>query len=118
MTELFALADAHSELAWQVDPNTREVRLMARCDDLFWWGTSDLEGITPADLSELERAFTDVPDYHFIELYAARRRKMRPQAAAYKNIAEQYRPIFDACGSAREARLGNPHEAAAEENKP
>lgn len=85
------------------------------CNDAFWWGTGDLEEITPENIDVLEQAFADchaaenvVGTINAAELFAARVRKMRPQGAAYPSEPELW-PLFDACGPERETDMGNPH---------
>jgi hypothetical protein len=46
--------------------------------------------------------------------WCARVRGMRPQGACYKSIPEAFWPLFDACGPAREADLGNPSKQPCE----
>lgn len=113
-------------LMWHVDAAGR-FRFSANIPDLFWWGGGDDEPITPDDLPLLERTHADLAaldcaDMWLAELYAARRRKMRPQGASYHNpgvgtwlrhpeMAEQYvalNAFYDQCGPEREVGFGNP----------
>jgi hypothetical protein len=106
----------------------------ASCSDFFWWGTADVEEITYTDVPALEQALLDlkaVTDYpttftgqggpltydwtHLAgELYAARKRQMRPQGAAYsKDWPPAIIALFDACGPVRDTGLGNPRPSPA-----
>jgi len=88
---------------------------LAKCSDVFWWGTADCEEITEENIGVLEQACADlaatgVPAAaacHSAELFAARVRGMRPQGAAYPTDPALW-PLFDACGPERETGLGNP----------
>jgi len=115
---IFALADVQSALWWNV-----KGELFANCSDTFWWGTADVEEITPERLPVLERAYadliaiSDLATEELAELYAARVRGLRPQGAAYPKAApdsphwdevQQIIALFDACGPEREVDLTNP----------
>jgi hypothetical protein len=97
------------------------VTFSVNCGDLFWWGTADCEPITPENVGVLEQAIRDacVVDRYAGptqagSLFCARVRGMRPQGACYKSIPEAFWPLFDACGPAREADLGNPSKQPCE----
>ncbi|MFL1904800.1 hypothetical protein ACJWDR_37705 [Streptomyces tauricus] len=114
--ELFSAshADAYGDLFWTVDNGA--VRLHANVSDVFAWGGSDCEPITPDTLPALERAYADLKavgaEEFTAELYAARQRGMRPQGAAYPSKTHeswrQVSALYDACGPERELGLGNP----------
>lgn len=92
-----------------------KLHLFAQCSDFFEWGTADLEEILPEDIDLLEQSVTDVTELdrtnmYAGELFAARKRKLRPQGACYKNLPEVLWPLFDAAGPARETDLLNPHK--------
>lgn len=124
--ELFSLshADAYGDLFWRVDDS--EVRLYANVSDVFAWGGADAEEITPATLPALEQAYADLKaveaEEFTAELYAARRRGMRPQGAAYPSKTHeswrQVSALYDACGPERGLGLGNPKAAPAHEAQP
>lgn len=111
---LFQKMDNESELFWRVDGD--DVRFFVNCSDCFFWGAADAEDITPETLPELEQAIEDAqnlddPQAWWIPvLYAARRRKMRPQGALYeeKYLPPRCWPLFDACGPIREVGFPNP----------
>jgi hypothetical protein len=116
--ELFSLshADAYGDLFWRVDDG--EVKVFANVSDVFFWGGSDVEQITPQTLPELEGAYADLAAVgggsFLAELYAARRRKMRPQGAAYPGEADEAGPavaaLYNACGPERAIDVGNPQK--------
>ena len=102
------------EAGWQVAVN---------CNDLFFWGCSDLEVVTPETLPFLEKAIKDCkdiddnndpkvlgadPELIGMDLYCCRQRGMRPQGACYPKHKE-YWPLIDACGEERELGVGNPY---------
>ena len=116
--ELFSMshADIYGDLFWRVDDGT--VRMFANVSDVFLWGGSDVEEITPATLPVLEQAYKDLKavgaEEFMSELYAARQRHVRPQGAAYPTDAhEAWRRVselYNECGPARKTDLGNPQE--------
>lgn len=100
-------------LWWRVDAQYAPVTFFATCNDFFAWGGSDVEPITPQDVPLLEQAADDVDTVAggggwAGELFAARKRGMRPQGAAYADIPQGLWPLFDACGPPRTVGLGNP----------
>src|SRR5690606_34468152 len=94
--EIFSLshADAYGDLTWWIEGGDR-IRFSANVSDVFAWGGADAEPITPKTLPELEKAYADLKEVggesFTAELYAARRRKMRPQSAAYPGEADPAR---------------------------
>lgn len=102
------------EIQWRTDGEYAPVSFFVNCSDLFWWGTSDFEDVTPENIGELERAYADVRaivnpvNNEPQELFACRMRHLRPQGAAYPKD-ERLWPLFDACGAERETGMGNPH---------
>jgi len=117
--EIFSMshADAYGDVFWRVDDS--ELTLYANVSDVFAWGGSDAEPITPQTLDALERAYTDLKaveaEEFTAELYAARQRGMRPQGAAYPSQThESWRRVsalYDACGPERAVGFGNPKPA-------
>jgi hypothetical protein len=118
--------DSHGDLFWRVNGH-REVKLFVNCSDVFEWGTADLEPIeTDDDLALLRSCYDELTaadprlgDVYVPELYAARRRGMRPQGVWYQRILFGYKSadakgtaavadLFDACGPPRPADLVNP----------
>ena len=103
---LMADTDCYSCIWWRCDGEYAPITFFVNCNDLFWWATADVEQVTPDDLPALRQAIAEVCeiDKHGapegFELWAARKRKMRPQQPAYPKD-ERLRPLFDACGPAR-----------------
>lgn len=107
---VFARHDQRDDLFWSAD----DTAFAVVCNDVFHWGTSDLEEITPANVGELERAYADakaaheIGEYYGGMLFAARVRGMRPQNAAYPADRPGLWPLLDACGPPRAVGPGNP----------
>lgn len=113
-------------LSWRVDGEYAPVSFFAKCNDLFWWGSSDSEEVTPDNVHEMERALADClavneecnkcrpitqrvyTNVHAETLFCCRMRKMRPQGAYYNHLPEEMWPLIDACGPARSIDVGNP----------
>lgn len=104
--------DLHDDLWWRCDGEYAPVTFFVKCSDAFWWGTADLERLTPANVGEMERALADlnaVPDpgrtlFPFVHaplLFCARVRRKRPQGCVYRRLPRQVWPLFDACGPGR-----------------
>ena len=85
-----AAPEGQDLLLWHVDEETGEIRVYANCSDVFQWGAADAEEITSENLLDLQQAIVDLravggdPADGF-DLFAARIRGMRPQAACYKH---------------------------------
>jgi hypothetical protein len=85
------------------------------CNDIFFWGCADTEGVTEETLPILKQAIEDAEKVkknsgtiHGAILYCARQRKLRPQGAFYKYLDKELWSLFDACGPEREIDLCNP----------
>ena len=103
LLKITAIHDFCASISW-----TEKLEFFVNCNDLFFWGCSDLEDIsTDKDLDLLEKSFIDAPIYG-AELYCARKRNMRPQGAIYKYITKEEVRFFDECGPRREVGPGNP----------
>lgn len=105
--------DNCDDLWWRTDGEYAPATFFVLCNDLFEWGTADVEPIRIEDLPLLEQTAEDVrplvPMLNCVgDLFAARKRQMRPQGASYKYIPEVLWPLFDACGPERETGLLNP----------
>jgi hypothetical protein len=83
------------------------------CNDVFYWGTADLEEVTPENFHILEQSLKDDEFYGDI-LFCARVRKMRPQGAFYKSLDDNQKKLFNECGPEREIDLTNPYNDAGE----
>lgn len=108
--------DGPDGLWWRTDaPEYDPITLLVNCNDLFFWGCSDSEPLGPSSIGQLEQAVADAKvagdEAHGSLLWVARRRKMRPQGAYYKYFEDGVKPLFDACGPAREVGFGNPEAA-------
>lgn len=109
---IFSDLDSHDILWWNSEPCFFVV-----CNDVFAWGSADLEEITPKNIGMLEKAIVDVrkvaPDEDWLWgplLFCARVRGMRPQGAVYPSGDRGiiFASLFDECGPHRPANLMNP----------
>lgn len=110
LLKLVALYDLRSFIEWNTDLN-----FFVACSDLFYWGFADVEYISSQeDVDLLEQSIKDIlvmngsRDFFGMELYCARKRKLRPQGACYESIDKNLWPLFDACGPVREVAMSNP----------
>lgn len=73
-------ADACDSVWWRTD--NRKIRFFAECSDTFGWATADAEPIEEGDEVLLRQCLEDLKSYDetylISELFAARKRKMRP----------------------------------------
>lgn len=106
---LFSLdeTDCYSALFWRCDETG--TMFFVNVNDVFFWATADVEPITPEDLPAMRQALADVRQaapgqcidaYEGLKLWAARKRKMRPQQPAYPKDKRLWR-LFDECGPVR-----------------
>lgn len=116
---LWQRADLFGDLSWRVDMRegrNRAVTLLANCSDLFAWATADCEEITRDDIPLLERTLTDLlavdAEYLLPELFAARKRRMRPQKPCYKDWPPEVAALFDACCTDEERAEFDKRDAA------
>jgi len=119
LLRLFA-GDACDELRWRVDGDW--LVFYVDCSDTFYWGTADSENVTEADLPDLHRAVADTRGCSggedlWAALWCARRRRMRPMAAFYRQVLDgppdsgqpgTLAVLFDAAGPARPRTLVAP----------
>lgn len=111
--------DNNAALCWRLDNEYAPIIFFADVSDVFRWGTSDMEDIRSEDVPLLEQAYADVVrvggDVGWVgDLYAARKRGLRPQGAMYSMIPTSLWPLFDAAGPTRPEGFVNPdahHEA-------
>lgn len=115
----FESADDYESLMWRVDSRSgmnRDMKLYALCNDVFFWATADAEEITADDVPLLERCLSDLGKagaaYYLAGLFAARKRKMRPQKPFYKDMPEDVAALFDACCTAGERAEADKRDAA------
>ena len=96
------------DIFWRCDDKYAPLTFFAHCHDVFDWGTSDGERITPENVHILERSLQESRDYG-VALFCARVRGRRPQDTFIKSIRmEQERALFEACGPVRENNIANP----------
>lgn len=112
-------ADSRDDLLWYV--KGQHVDFCILCSDVFWWGTADFEEIYPEDLDDLEatleecQALKKSKEAPYAAVYAttlwvAKKRKMRPQGAFYKNMDTKLAELFDKAGEKREVNIANPKD--------
>lgn len=106
---IYQAADLHDRLMWQVTPSGN-IQFSATCSDTFWWGTADVEDIGPGDVGLLRRCLDDLraagdEDYLIGELFAARKRNMRPMRLWLKTVEDAATlGLFVAAGPERDPR--------------
>lgn len=101
-------ADLYDGLIWR--PVSDGIQFAAICSDTFSWGTADLEDITPDDLPLLAQSLDDLhphdEEYLLGELFAARKRGMRPMRLWLDNAnavsTDGARDLFLAAGPERD----------------
>lgn len=117
----FQCAGENESLMWRVDmaSEQREMTLHANVSDVFFWATADAEEITVADVPLLEQCVTDLRacgdswvTCYLAELFAARKRKLRPQRPVYKEMPADVAVLFDACCTAEERAEAEKRDAA------
>jgi hypothetical protein len=117
---LFAEADDFDcGVFWRVDMSpgaNREMRLFAQCNDLFHWATADAEEITADDVPLLRQTLDDLKplraEYELGNLFAARKRKLRPQEPCYKDMDPPVAALYDACCTEEERKAADDRDAA------
>lgn len=115
---VFQAADDYESLMWRVDMSTseRDVKLFALCNDLFHWAAADCEEIAAGDVPLLESCLADLrstkEDWYFADLFAARKRRLRPQKPFYKEMSAATAALFDACCTEDERARADKRDAA------
>lgn len=109
---------SNDDVWWRTDDEYAPITLIVNCNDLFFWGCSDCETITPENVETLESAVRDVKaltgnNGGADAVFCCRVRGMRPQGACYstKYYPVEIWPLFDAAGPEREIGIGNPKSA-------
>lgn len=103
------------EILWKVNQDGL-FRAYLMCSDLFYWGAADTEEILITDIPFLERAYKDckavdpLTMYWGGWLYCSRKRKQRPQGAAYSHIDTMVWDLFNEAGPERRVDAVNPYE--------
>jgi hypothetical protein len=104
--------DVWGDVLWSADEN--EVECSFIVNDMFWWGTADGETVEASDLELLDECYSQLraigvgETVYLGTLYAARKRGIRPQGAAYARISKEVCVLFNLCGDHRPADFGNP----------
>lgn len=109
-TVVAAAWDIDLDLYWHIDDETDEVRAAVLVNDTFFWGASDCENVEAEDVTLLKEMY-DIGGYKYVaDLYAARKRKMRPQNALINMAPPEIKKFLLEAGPEREVGFGNPHE--------
>ncbi len=119
---VFERGDDYESLIWRVDAKPYYVpviKLFATCNDVFFWATADAEEITADDVPLLEACLADLEKCgeswaiaYLAELFAARKRHLRPQKPFYKDMPADVAALFDACCTAEERAEAEKRDAA------
>lgn len=88
------------------------IKVSINCNDLFYWGCSDGEEVTPENFNLLEEAYEQLKPLYEVPsfvcsitlglLFCCKARQMRPQTPYYYHIDRKYWDLFNACGKVRE----------------
>lgn len=106
------------DIWWRDAEGTGDLEVFVPCNDVFAWGSSDVEEITPENLQvflgayrECEAQFGRYQADDAAILFAARVRGMRPQNA-FLNLVTDSRSValLEAAGPERPVDVGNPKE--------
>ncbi len=103
--------DSNQLIFWRTDEDFSPITFWVNCNDIFYWGASDAEEITPENISLLEQCCIECGDGFAVEasiLFCAKMRNMRPQNDIYNHFDKKFWPLFNACGLKREINIGNP----------
>lgn len=109
---IMADADSTNDLWWRTDGEYAPIQFFINCNDVFMWGCSDCEQITPENIEILRSSYEDCEE-NGAELFCSRVRHMRPQGAWYGYCSRDKWALFDACGPERETGIGNPYKPGA-----
>lgn len=96
--------DLFYDVIWDYD-----LQFSLNCNDVFYWGCGDAEGLDDVDLLEMCLGICKNTDTA-IMLYCAIRRRMRPQGAIYTSIPKEEWYLFNGCGAEREITVANPYK--------
>lgn len=100
--------DDSDMLLWQVEGDN--VTFFVNVSDVFLWGGADAEAVETMEDVELLKQCRKDCEKHMFMLYAARKRKLRPQGAIYCMFTKEEADLFNKCGPYRERGFGNPKE--------
>jgi hypothetical protein len=115
---IYEQADDYESLMWRVE-GPDEIRLLINCSDFFYWATAESEEILAEDVPALRAALldllaadSDVGSCYLGELFAARKRKLRPQKPCYKNMEPAIAELFNAVQSEEDRAEADRKDAA------
>jgi len=109
-TVVAAAYDMDLDFFWHIDDDTDEVRAAVNVNDTFFWAAADCEIVEAEDIPLLKEMY-DIGGYKYVaDLYAARKRKMRPQNAIINGATPEVRAVFLAAGPERPVDFLNPKE--------
>lgn len=115
LLRIFAKYDCCEILSWTIDDDDKLI-FFINCNDVFAWGCSDAVDIEVEDFDLIRQTFEDIASINkFLVGYAyllicARKLKLRPQGAVYRDSYKDLWPLLDACGPEREIDIGNPYK--------
>ena len=96
------------DIFWRTDNEYAPITFIIHCSDVFNWGCSDSERVTPENIHILEQSLQEADNYG-AALFCARVRKKRPMDRFFENIPSfNIRARFHACGPERETNMTNP----------
>lgn len=101
--------NADIELYWYIDEND-EVRAAVNVNDTFFWGVSDCEDVEAEDVPMFTSASLIGEGVYTADIYAARKRGMRPQNAVINHAPPEVRKVLLEAGPERPVDFGNPRE--------
>lgn len=97
LLKLMSKYDHTDTLLWN-----EELEFFILCNDLFFWGTADGEEVESQDDVDLLAECMLIDDCYGPDIYAARKRKMRPQKPYYKGAPRHVVEEFNKCGPERD----------------
>jgi len=97
------------DLFWYINDD-EEVRAAVNVNDTFFWACSDCEDVEAEDVPSFNEAFILGGYMYGAEIYAARKRGMRPQNAVINKAPPEVLRAFLDAGPLREVDFGNPKE--------
>lgn len=76
------------------------VKFFVNCNDVFVWGLSESELIEPKEIKDLYACYNETEQFGDM-LWACRKRNMRPQKPWFKDMNQNEKKLFEACGPER-----------------
>lgn len=109
-TVVAAAYDMDLDFFWHIDDDTDEVRAALNVNDTFWWGAADCEIVEAEDIPLLKEMY-DIGGYKYVaDLFASRKRGIRPQNAVINGATPEVRAVFLEAGPERPVDFLNPKE--------